>query len=46
MGILKKSKSKAKNGYVYEVSIAYKDLYDVYSVIGKVDLKQKISIRT
>lgn len=29
MGIRKKSKAKAKNGYVYEVSIAYKDLYAV-----------------
>lgn len=29
MGIRKKSKAKAKNGYVYEVSVAYKDLYGV-----------------
>lgn len=29
MGIRKKPKAKAKNGYVYEVSIAYTDLYGV-----------------
>lgn len=29
MGIRKKPKVKAKNGYVYEVSIAYTDLYGV-----------------
>lgn len=29
MGIRKNSKAKAKNGYVYEVSVVYKDLYGV-----------------